>query len=417
MKTRPEESILAPGRPTNRNLLALDEGMIYVILTVAAFLVPASLRLAGWSEAVAWMLSEDSIYEVVGATFCLVGGIVFLAAGAQRKSSARGPAAPLHAAWCMLFGIGLLGLFLEEISWGQRLFGFESNETIQRLNAQGEYNLHNLRVFQDGYSSNWLYLALLGAMTAYLIILPILCRWIPLVARGMQVMHFPVPSLGLAAGTATGIFFLVIAEPLRSGMDWLTVQEASEVLETLIEGCLCSLAVTNYRNIPTDRRRVSSGRLIILASAFAIPYCLLAVVHLKDVSIEARSAEQASIFVFAGRQELAAGDLKRAEARFADALLIWNHPQTLAQIALAYAQTGHSERADRILDEAIAREPDTASLHAARGLVLAVTGRADQALAAFENAVRLDPNDLDSRENLEKLRAAFRNSPTAPPTP
>lgn len=32
----------------------------------------------------------------------------------------------------------------EEISWGQRVFGFSTGETMQRLNLQNETNLHNL---------------------------------------------------------------------------------------------------------------------------------------------------------------------------------------------------------------------------------------------------------------------------------
>lgn len=35
---------------------------------------------------------------------------------------------------------------LEEISWGQRIFGFETPELLQRYNLQKETNIHNLLV-------------------------------------------------------------------------------------------------------------------------------------------------------------------------------------------------------------------------------------------------------------------------------
>jgi hypothetical protein len=45
----------------------------------------------------------------------------------------------------------LMGLFLflcagEEISWGQRIFGFATPENIELVNEQSEFNLHNLRM-------------------------------------------------------------------------------------------------------------------------------------------------------------------------------------------------------------------------------------------------------------------------------
>lgn len=43
------------------------------------------------------------------------------------------------ASLVLLFGVG------EEISWGQRLFGFSTPESMAKLNSQGETNLHNLQ--------------------------------------------------------------------------------------------------------------------------------------------------------------------------------------------------------------------------------------------------------------------------------
>ncbi|MFO0948285.1 MAG: tetratricopeptide repeat protein [Planctomycetota bacterium] len=395
------------------DLLAGDMIMLYVVVVAAAFLIPASIRLAGWTEAVAWMVSEDSIYEVAGAAFCLVGGIVFLAGGVQRRLASGRAANPLQATWCMLFGLGILVLFLEEISWGQRLIGIASTATMQRLNAQGELTLHNLRIFQDGYSFNWLYLVLLGGISLYLMLTPLLSHYVPPFGRFLDRLQVPKPTGGMAWGTATSLSFLIAAEPLRHGLNWLTVQGSSEIFETVIEGILCSLAIHSYRGIPAEVRCLSPRWLIATAGSLAVPFLILAIYQLKDVTIESRAFEQASIFVAAGHQELTKGDLQAAEKRFADALLIHNHhPDTVALIALTYAQAGHAERAHGVLDRGLHRNPNAARLHAGRGLVLAITGKAEEAVQHFEHAVRLDPTDHHSRENLEKLRAAFGAPPT-----
>lgn len=50
--------------------------------------------------------------------------------------------------WLKTAGYALIGLALfaagEEISWGQRIFGFSTGETMQKINLQQETNLHNL---------------------------------------------------------------------------------------------------------------------------------------------------------------------------------------------------------------------------------------------------------------------------------
>jgi hypothetical protein len=55
----------------------------------------------------------------------------------------------------LLFAIVFLVGCGEEISWGQRIFGFEVPETIEARNRQGEFNLHNLDLFhpQEGANS------------------------------------------------------------------------------------------------------------------------------------------------------------------------------------------------------------------------------------------------------------------------
>jgi tetratricopeptide (TPR) repeat protein len=58
---------------------------------------------------------------------------------------------------------------------------------------------------------------------------------------------------------------------------------------------------------------------------------------------------------------------------------------------------GRPEEAVGPLQEAIRLRPDRASAHAELGIALAALGRATEAVAAFEQADRLDPGYLESR--------------------
>ena len=73
----------------------------------------------------------------IGSSFLLLGAAMF---HRQRLADHRKVVAVL------LVGIAIAYLFfgLEEISWGQRLFGWTTPRILQRSNYQGELNVHNL---------------------------------------------------------------------------------------------------------------------------------------------------------------------------------------------------------------------------------------------------------------------------------
>jgi hypothetical protein len=66
-----------------------------------------------------------------------------------------------------LLAIATLFVALEEISWGQRILGFETPHGLSRVNQQGEFNLHNYAWFH--IVRNWLPLAFsaVGALCAW----------------------------------------------------------------------------------------------------------------------------------------------------------------------------------------------------------------------------------------------------------
>ena len=49
----------------------------------------------------------------------------------------------------VIIGIGILFVAFEEISWGQILFDFQTNDFFAYNNIQNEYNIHNLKIMQS----------------------------------------------------------------------------------------------------------------------------------------------------------------------------------------------------------------------------------------------------------------------------
>jgi hypothetical protein len=83
---------------------------------------------------------EDSIVEWSSALFLFGGAVVMLAAAFAFDFRQ----APLAFAAALGFGILLLWIGLEEVSWFQRVWNITTPEWLSEANAQHEMNFHNL---------------------------------------------------------------------------------------------------------------------------------------------------------------------------------------------------------------------------------------------------------------------------------
>ncbi len=112
----------------------------------------------------------------------------------------------------------------EEISWGQRIWGFASPELVKQYNVQGETNIHNM----FGYLADHAFIA--GTLL-YAGLLPLLCaRW-PALLRLLWRNGVPVGSAGL------GLAFIALSllhdwTLGRAGGPWSQVRVA-EIREAL----------------------------------------------------------------------------------------------------------------------------------------------------------------------------------------
>ncbi len=101
---------------------------------------------------------EDGLFENIGALSLFITSFLFLLAFLRQE---RGSDFLIFKAnrnyWFLILAfIFLLGSG-EEISWGQRIFGWETSEGYSQINRQNETNLHNLSPFSGILAPNHLF--------------------------------------------------------------------------------------------------------------------------------------------------------------------------------------------------------------------------------------------------------------------
>ncbi|MGX0876622.1 hypothetical protein ACSSV4_001299 [Roseovarius sp. MBR-154] len=182
-----------------------------LLLWAIALLLVASVILAiGAPEFfVQVFAAEDGPVETATALFLLVAGLVL----ARRSRGRSGLGAALTGVYALLF------LFAagEEISWGQRIFGWNSNDFFDTYNAQGETNLHNLTVGGHSLARTLFGTGLTTVLLLYLVVFPILYSRTGWINRIADTLAVPVPGLRHAA---VAIMASVIVAVLDTPRNW-----------------------------------------------------------------------------------------------------------------------------------------------------------------------------------------------------
>lgn len=91
----------------------------------------------------AFLGAEDGFIENISALLFFVAAIIAAVKGVRNSRVKKSS----YLATSTFFGLSVLFFVFagEEISWGQRIFGFETSEFLQANNWQGEINFHNLQ--------------------------------------------------------------------------------------------------------------------------------------------------------------------------------------------------------------------------------------------------------------------------------
>jgi hypothetical protein len=128
---------------------------------------------------------------------------------------------------CLLFIFGAG----EELSWGQRIFGFTVPAFFVKYNAQQDFTIHNLR-FHGVKLNKLIFSQLLGVfVVTYLIPLPYLYRKRATVRQWIDRLGLPVPA------TRHSVYFFVFAAltlTIQDSRKWEVLEFAGSTMFALI---------------------------------------------------------------------------------------------------------------------------------------------------------------------------------------
>jgi len=205
-----------------RNLDRLLMGLIVLTLiaTVAIYIVDEEYF---WST----FAAEDRLVEY-GTAVALLAASVVLAFNAV---SIGGRGARLQAALTVVYALMFFLAAGEEVSWGQRIFGWESSEFFKDNNKQYETNFHNLMIGDLHLAKTLFGPILTTVLLLYLVVLPLLYPRVGWIRRLADKFAVPVPGLRHAVLALTAS--LVIAA-IDVGRKWEVYELVFSLLATSI---------------------------------------------------------------------------------------------------------------------------------------------------------------------------------------
>lgn len=120
-----------------------------VYIALAAYITLTYFGLAMGNNLLAAVIPEDHYFEIVGAASLFATSLLFLSGLRLARQNLDQTGASIVK---QLIYLGLAAVFFfgagEEISWGQRILGFATPESISEVNRQEEFNLHNLSAWE-----------------------------------------------------------------------------------------------------------------------------------------------------------------------------------------------------------------------------------------------------------------------------
>jgi tetratricopeptide (TPR) repeat protein len=422
-----------------------------VILTVLFLIIGAYALMAfRYPMAYIWATYEDLVGEWA-QTWSFLAATVLAIAVALRPTQYR---------WFFaLLAVACSYVFLEEISWGQRIFGFDTPEFLKSRNLQGEANVHNLftgphkTLLKDVIS-----IAVSLALVGYGLVYPLLKKlewplalWADRIGvaappfilwpfftiaayfelKPLSFNEAEIAELLIAFALATTALYYLFAtrhEVAPDGNDWdrnhsLVFGQQVVFLAVAILG-IASVTTVAFYSVPANKLRVDN-RIENGVEKFAGRYerydrCEVAV-GLYQMLLQ---KEPERVYIL---RKLAAcyrdmGEAALYEETIAQAISIdyekymedpWR-ASVNQSLVRSYRLAGNDELAEAHLDEAlrigmnrVADHPDSASAAYSYGRTLQLAGRLEEAFEQYTRAYDIDRTSSRYRKAYFRARAAL----------
>lgn len=165
-----------------------DPALRVILMLLVASFIYLALAETLFSRATLVMINrEDGMIEYTSAL------LLILAAGYAGYTGLFAATRPASRGFHLFLALLFFAMCGEEISWGQRIFGFETPESLSGLNVQNEVNLHNM----FGYLFDHLFIL---CFFLWGCIIPLLYHMSRTSRQVMRWAGLPIPSIGLAIG-------------------------------------------------------------------------------------------------------------------------------------------------------------------------------------------------------------------------
>ncbi len=212
---------------------------ISLVLPVLAMLTGAATALMG-KETYKWFTGEDGAAENLQVLFFALAWILtFPVIGRLWKGGAK-----LFAAMYMVLCLGLFFIIGEELSWGQRIFGWETSEEMKAINKQEETNIHNIEGIGD--KIKWIHV-IIGA---YGTILPLVFLRRQMTARPLDPVMLLVPHFTLLPYFLSTLVWRLQANLWKPPKSlYFVITEYSEVMELVLAMAFFAVLLFQYRNL------------------------------------------------------------------------------------------------------------------------------------------------------------------------
>ncbi len=210
------------------------------LMALIAITLVAAVVIYLWDPTFFWQTfaAEDGIVEYATAICLLLASFILLRHALSMKGRAPKLAVGMTFFYALLFFFGAG----EEISWGQRIFGWETSEAMKAINRQDETTLHNIEINGVALTRHLFGPVLTVTILLYLVVLPFVYPRVDFIRRIADRLAIPVPGPRHAAFALLGS--LVIAA--------IDVERKWEVYELVF-----GLLVVSIFLLPQNRDKVT----------------------------------------------------------------------------------------------------------------------------------------------------------------
>jgi hypothetical protein len=120
----------------------------FVMSAILFLLISHGLILLIDQKTINLLTAEDGVFEHMSAGFFLLTSVIFFVCFFTKRAKPKFLFFGTQKNYFFFFlAIVFFFGFGEEISWGQRIIGFETPDVLDKLNMQKEFNIHNLPIF------------------------------------------------------------------------------------------------------------------------------------------------------------------------------------------------------------------------------------------------------------------------------